>query len=528
MGQEKTTKGSDRVTIQSIIRNSMKRLELEGKLLTPDFYAEAFCKEAAKAGMIVEDCHQLEKFTQTLHKDFQKELINYRITTMNELARFLISKLNRTNNSHVTEMLDAQATFTKRVLQVIEVLHNKEATELAKKSIEMLAQTPTIAQLEQFRQLWVNFITTYDDTFLQRLGNLGKVNSSNLRESVKNLKIPVIFSDDTSHTLDLSEISSLLVASLVPSIASSVNEDIANISQKIKDNPSILSSESVANEIKTAIALRIALDKDSLKEMVESIDGVLDKLSLRLIDMIEKSDNSTTEIRKIKDELEAYSEESTKNFTLSHKKLFTIALALEENTQLLSSDLRGHSGEIAILSQRVRQLEQELIAAKEESKEDFLTKLYNKRALDDFMNIKESEFERYGHNFSIVMFDIDHFKAVNDTYGHGAGDAVLSAFAKILKKEGRIEDIIGRFGGEEFMVILSETDTEGGVIFADKVRKHVEQAKFMYKDQRIEITVSAGVSERKIHSSLNATVNSADEYLYSAKKYGRNRVAYKN
>jgi hypothetical protein len=93
--------------------------------------------------MIVEDCHQLEKFTQTLHKDFQKELTNYRITTMNELARFLISKLNRTNNSHVTELLDAQTAFTKRVLQVIEVLHNKEATELAKKSIEMLAQTLT-------------------------------------------------------------------------------------------------------------------------------------------------------------------------------------------------------------------------------------------------------------------------------------------------------------------------------------------------------------------------------------------------
>lgn len=488
------------MTIQTIIKNSIKRLELEGKLLTPDFYAEAFCKEAARAGMKVEDCHQLEKFTQTLHKDFQKELTQYRITTMNELARFLISKLNRTNQNHCAEMLDSQIQFTKRVLHVVEVLHNKEATELAKKSIEMLSQNPTIAQIEQFRQLWINFITTYNDTFLQRLSNLGKVDSSNLKESIENLRIPTS-SADAFDNLDLAKISSLLVSSLVPSIASSFNEDIANISKKIKDNPSVLGSESVIDEIQAAIALRIALDKESLKEMVESIDGVLDKLSLRLIDMIEKSDNSTIEIRKIKDELAAYSEESTKNFTLSHKKLFTIALALEESTQLLSSDLRGHSGEVAILSQRIRQLEQELIAAKEESKEDFLTKLYNKRALDEFMNIKESEFERYGHNFSVVMFDIDHFKAVNDTYGHDAGDAVLSAFAKILKQEGRIEDIIGRFGGEEFMAILSETDTEGGVIFAQKVRKHVEQAKFMYRDQRISVTVSAGVSERKQHSS---------------------------
>ncbi|MCX6077108.1 MAG: GGDEF domain-containing protein [Campylobacterales bacterium] len=515
------------MTIQSIIKNSIKRLELENKLLTPDFYAEAFCKEAAKAGMKVEDCHQLDKFTQTLHKDFQKELTQYRITTMNELVRFLISKLNRTNQHHCAEMLEGQIMFTKRVLQVVEVLHNKEASELAKKSIEMLAQNPTIAQIEQFRQLWINFITTYNDTFLQKLSSLGRVDSGNLKESIENLRIPAVSAADTFDNLDLAKISSLLVSSLVPSIASSFNEDIANISKKIKDNPSVLGSGSIINEIKAAITLRIALDKDSLKEMVESIDGVLDKLSLRLIDMIEKSENSTIEIRKIKDELEAYSGESTKNFTLSHKKLFTIALALEENTQLLSSDLRGHSEEISILSQRVHQLENELKTAQEESKEDFLTKLYNKRALDDFINIKESEFERYGHNFSVVMFDIDYFKAVNDTFGHDAGDAVLFAFAKILKQEGRIEDIIGRFGGEEFMAILSETDTEGGVIFAEKVRKHVEQAKFMYRDQRISVTVSAGVSERKQHSSLNVTLKSADEYLYSAKKDGRNRVAYK-
>ena len=143
------------------------------------------------------------------------------------------------------------------------------------------------------------------------------------------------------------------------------------------------------------------------------------------------------------------------------------------------------------------------------------------------MGIKEAEFERYGHNFSIVMFDIDHFKSVNDTYGHNAGDLILSAFAKIMKKEARTVDIIGRFGGEEFMAILSETDSKGGSVFAEKVRKHVEKAKFMYKKQRIAVTVSAGVSERAKHSNLKAVVNSADEYMYKAKNSGRNQVAYK-
>jgi len=514
------------MTIQSIIKKSIKRLELEGKLLTPDFYAEAFCKEATKAGMISQDCTHIDKFTKSLNKEFQKELTQYRIKTMHEFTRFIISKLNRTNPTKCIETLDAQTIFLKRVLQVIEVLHNQEASDLAKKSINLLNTNPNPSQLEQFRQLWINFLTTYDDSFLDKLHSLGKIDTTNLRKSIENLHLS---SSNTSseQCSDLSIVSSLLISSLVPSIASSANDKIANISEKIRANPLLLDSVSMAQEVKSAILLRIALDKDSVREMVESIDGVLDKLSLRLIDMIEKSDNSTVEIQNIKTELEQYNEADTSNFKIAHKKLFTIALALEENTQILSKDLKNHSAEVDQLGKKIHKLEKELKAAKEDSKEDFLTKLYNRRALDEFMEIKEAEFKRYGHNYSVIMFDLDHFKAVNDNYGHDAGDAVLSAFAKIIKKEARSVDIIGRFGGEEFMALLSETDTKGGVIFSEKVRNHVQKARFMYKGERIAVTVSCGVSERAKHISLQAAINSADEYLYKAKNDGRNQVAYK-
>ena len=200
---------------------------------------------------------------------------------------------------------------------------------------------------------------------------------------------------------------------------------------------------------------------------------------------------------------------------------------MEENTQDLSKDLKTHNNEVVELNARVRKLEVELAKAKEDAKEDFLTKLNNKRALDELLAHKEAEFERYGRNFSIIMFDLDHFKDVNDNYGHDAGDAVLSAFAKILKKEARTVDVVGRFGGEEFMAILSEADTKGGVVFAEKVRVHVEKARFMYKGERINVTVSSGVSERKKHTSVKNAINSSDEYLYKAKKDGRNQVAYK-
>lgn len=516
------------MTIQTIIKKAVKRLEIEGKLLTPDFYAEAFCTEATKAGMQSEDCNQVSKFSKSLNKEFQNELTQYRIKTMQELTRFLISKLNRTSPSQCAQSLESQTMLTKRILQVVEVLHNKEASDLAKKSIELLNQGPSPSQIDQYRQLWINFITTYDDTFLENLKVLGKVDSKDLKSTIKNLNISSGSSSDTLiNNMSLTRISSLLISSLVPSIASSANDTLANVSDKIRKNPALLDSVSVEDEIKSAISLRIALDKETVKEMVESLDGVLDKLSLRLIDMIEKSDHSTVEIQEIKKELETYNDESTTNFKTAHKKLYTIAVALEENTQMLSADLRSHSDEIKLMGKKIHKLEEELEYARQESKEDFLTKLYNKRALDEFMDIKEAEFERYGHNFSIVMFDIDHFKKVNDNFGHGAGDAILSAFANIIKKEARSVDIIGRFGGEEFMAILSETDVNGAAIFAEKVRKHVQRAKFMYKKERIAVTVSAGISERVKHTTLKAVVNSADEYLYKAKNDGRNQVAYK-
>jgi len=515
------------MTIQSIIKKSLKRLELEGKLLTPDFYYEAFCKEATKAGMLSEDCQHVEKASKTLNKEFQKDLSSYRIKTMSEFTRFLISKLNRTNPTQCSDALEAHNILTKRILQVVSVLHNKEASDLAKKSLDLLDSNPQASQLDQFRQLWVNFITTYDDTFLEKLKEFGKLDSKNLQKTIESFNSSLSSSSKNASDIELSKISSLLVASLVPSIASSINEKIANISEKIRNNPSLLESASIENEIKSAISLRISLDKQSVKEMVESLDGVLDKLSLRLIDMIERSDSSTVEIQQIKTELESYNEGTVTNFKTAHKKLYTIAVALEENTQLLSQDLKNHSGEVKMMSRKIRKLEKDLQKAKEDSKEDFLTKLYNRRALDEFFALKEAEFERYNRNYSIVMFDLDHFKNVNDNHGHDAGDAVLAAFAKILKKEARTVDVVGRFGGEEFMALLSETDIKGGVVFAQKVRKHVQKARFMYKGVRIEVTVSCGVSERKKHASLQAVLNSADEYLYKAKEDGRNRVAYK-
>ncbi len=511
------------MTVHQIIKNAVERIRNEGKLLTPDAYAEIFCLEAKKAGIVVEDCSQVDRYLNLMDKNFQQEIKQYRVKTTQELVRFLISKLNRMQPTQCTEILEALRALSKRVLQSVDVLHNAEASELARKSIALIDRGGSAAELDQVRQAWINFLTVYDDTFLYKLAKMGKVYSSDLKKTIDLLEIGSGKTGDVGKS-ELERVATLLIASFVPSIASSVNDRIADLSQSLRNDPKLLKMPSIEQDIKEIIKLRIALDKSSVREMVVALDTILDKLSMQLIDLIERSDASTGEIQDIKRDLQKLENDKEADFKTAHKKLFTIALALEERTESLSHDLKLHNNKVGKLSAKVAHLEAQLQKAQQASREDFLTKLFNKRALDEYMGIKEGEYTRYGRNYSIVFFDLDNFKNVNDTFGHEAGDAVLSGFGKILKKECRNVDIIGRFGGEEFVALLSDTDLGGAIIFANKVRETVARTRFMFRGERIEVTVSGGVAQRSTHTSLKAVVNSADEQLYSAKHNGRNRV----
>jgi len=511
------------MTVHQIIKRAVERLKLEGKILTPDAYAEAFCLESKKAGILVEDCNHVDKYLSLLDKNIQSEIKQYRVKTTQELIRFIISKMNRMQPSQCAENFEALKMLSKRILQSVDVLHNSEASELAKNTIRIIDKSQSSTDYEQLRQAWVNFLTLYDDTYLYKLSKLGKVYSSDLKKTIDSLEIGGSRGSSAAPS-ELAQVSQLLIASFVPSIASSVNDNIANLSETLRNDPSLLSSRSMKDEIKDIIKLRIALDKSSVKDMVVALDTILDKLSLQLIDLIERSDISTGEIQEIKHELEHFDTNKEVDFKTAHKKLFTIAVALEERTEILSKDLKVHNTKVGKLSSKVAHLEAELQKAQKASREDFLTKLYNKRALDEYLSVKEGEFNRYGRNYSIVMFDLDHFKMVNDNFGHDAGDAVLAGFAKILKKESRDVDIVGRFGGEEFLALLSDTDLKGALIFANKVNKHVEKTRFMYKGKRIDVRVSGGVAQRNSHTTMKAVINSADEQLYSAKQKGRNRI----
>ena len=157
---------------------------------------------------------------------------------------------------------------------------------------------------------------------------------------------------------------------------------------------------------------------------------------------------------------------------------------------------------------------------------DALTQAHNKRAFSEALPREVARAQRYRRPLSLVLFDIDHFKKINDTYGHVAGDSVLRQLAGLVRPRIREHDIFGRVGGEEFGILLPEVDVEGAKVVAEKVRAAVEAARFLIKEESFSATVSLGCAglEGTSGGVADKLYERADKALYSAKQGGRNRV----
>ncbi len=161
-----------------------------------------------------------------------------------------------------------------------------------------------------------------------------------------------------------------------------------------------------------------------------------------------------------------------------------------------------------------------------EANHDFLTGLHNRRFFEDQLELELSRSRRSKQPFALIMMDIDHFKSINDTYGHLVGDRVLAFLASELKKQARAGDVVSRYGGEEFMVLLPNTHTHEASRFAQRLRSKIEQLELINNTQHIHFTVSVGVTCTPNGSNISSfeIIEQADTAMYRAKNMGRNRV----
>ena len=513
------------VTVSQIVKEALSEIKDRHLMLTPENYTEVYNEISKKYGFTTEESKKIEKYISRLGDDYKAQAISLHIKTVDEFVAFMTARLSHGAKNGTAQVVDDKKlkslnAFARRILQAISMLHNKDAKALAEQGMQLLARRYDEKDLEEMCLKWFDFVSSYDTEFLDFLKYYGVRDFDDLRTMSAELEKFLSQKNEGGEENALVE---LLNFALEPSITKELGEELSTIRNVLKQNPQSLNSKEFQEKIKTFVDRRIEEDRTEIIEKVGSLNNILQSIGERISDIAASSKSSSAKVQSIKNDLKNVNLNAN---SIDHVKsmLIEIAGALEIESKELGLEMNSKQATISELQNRVISLEKELEAAKLESKEDFLTKVATKRALMSEIQRIEEAYKRYGTDYSICFVDIDFFKKINDTYGHEAGDVILSAVAQVLKKNARKVDFVGRYGGEEFVILLPSTSLKDGVRFGEKLRSMIENFKFIYKNERIKVTISSGVATRSANLSDTMTLEGADKMLYLSKEGGRNQV----
>ncbi|MEP6876176.1 MAG: diguanylate cyclase, partial [Burkholderiales bacterium] len=264
-------------------------------------------------------------------------------------------------------------------------------------------------------------------------------------------------------------------------------------------------------------ALRVERERarDSLKGLINQMLSELDQLGSqtgnfhesvgRYADVIEKAD-------------------SLESLAGAVREMVEESRAVQALVQQTQARLQEEHGKAQGLSLRVNELETEMRRLSDEVSTDQLTQIANRRGLLQAFEIERARLVRSGETLSVGLLDIDNFKRLNDTLGHGAGDEALKALAAVVSKTLRPTDQVARYGGEEFVVLLPATPVDEAQQILTRLQRSLSGGLFMHEDKQVFVTFSAGVSAYRPGERIEETLERSDQALYEAKRTGKNRT----
>jgi diguanylate cyclase (GGDEF)-like protein len=325
---------------------------------------------------------------------------------------------------------------------------------------------------------------------------------------------------------NVKELASLLKQSVLPSICSETDDEIENLFKEIAEDENLLFNKEVQKRIQVFIEQRFERDKQVVIQQTSDISEFVSLMGQYLNDAISSSGSGSKNVLDIKEKIQSIDLTNEGILKLSglQTELIDAASLIEEEMNTVSDKLQSGKSKVQQLEEKVNSLEEELTKTKNESMKDHLTGLLTRRAYNDEIKRIESSYKRHNTQYAVVFFDLDYFKKVNDTYGHECGDVILSTFAKILEKNTRDHDIVGRYGGEEFVAIVHFNLNRELLQYLKRIKTIVTANNFKYKEHEIKVTFSAGVSIRSDHDSYDSAIQKADMLLYQAKENGRNQI----
>lgn len=254
---------------------------------------------------------------------------------------------------------------------------------------------------------------------------------------------------------------------------------------------------------------------DNQKQARESRNLFSDSIDQQ-VDNIKQSSEQATELPSLQNTINEYLQELSLQLIKYKEADESLHMKSQEKLDSMSERLQD-------LEQEAECLRQNLKVAHDNAQRDTLTGLPNRLAYEERLKLEMGRWKRHKQALSLIIWDIDFFKSINDTFGHKAGDNTLVLVAQLIQKGCRKTDFVARFGGEEFIMLLSETNVEQAKDLAEKIRLNIEKSGFNHHGKSISLTISAGISEFIDGDSDDGVFERADKALYQSKQEGRNR-----
>lgn len=435
----------------------------------------------------------------------------------------------------------------------------KKLSKLLRK--ESLLVEQYVPVLEEFAQTQESVLTWMAQQAPEKPGFMAKLFGQNKAGDGVSMAVSDDADAEADPALELDASDSLDEDEVVPGFAA-ISVHVRNTLNHLLDQLTLPeSSQRAANELREKISgplnwYELGPTLDDLSNIVISavgrgqrdfgsflsdIDGRLQKIQSAVFGALQadeayfaESEKMDAQVRsRISTMTESLATESNVDDLKSSIKsqVDSISSVLDQFSELSRAALETKLKDYELLKSRFEELEQESKHIRERLKEerskaltDALTGLPNREAYDERLMMEYERWKRYGNPMTMVVADVDHFKSINDNYGHLSGDKVLQILAKELQARLRKTDFIARFGGEEFVFLLPETDLETARSVMDKSRELISRLPFHFRDQKVAVTVSFGMVGFTEGHTPEALFEMADQALYRAKENGRNRI----
>jgi diguanylate cyclase len=509
------------LNISELTRRAIQLISKNGSSVTPLIFYETFCAEARRNRVEVEDCGVIKTYIEKLDADFQKEAQRYNIRTIQEFLSYLTSALNRMNQNHLAHRHNSLLQLTQAIIKTVSSVDNRDITELSGRTDAMLHRGHSSENLDDMKREWLKLSPKRWKISREKLGKYVQIEKDDDLDSIVEKVVPILEANRNGG--DNRKVVELLFKGMKPSLSQMDEKDILSLYRDLRTHPEKIHDKKTQEKIGKLQDNRIDRDREEEKKGLSRVGKVIDTLSKKVAEERgEREEDLNGDLKSIEDEVKSAEEsgDSSSIFGSLSKKLSN----LKNRTSSLFGSLKKYRGAIESAKEEVTKAIDDLVESRHKNDEDLLTGLGTEKSLNRAIGEMEKRFQKKGENFSVIVIDIDDFRNICKKFGDDAGDLVLRYFSKILKSYIAVGDSTARVGEDEFVITLPNRDLDDALNFADRFQEKVRHTKFLYKDERVNITFSGGVAERKSANDFQEVLDKAHRMMREAKRRGRDRV----